>query len=224
MLMFFKVYLSFIVTIVLHTQSIWAATVTGPAAIVDGDTIWVASQEVRIYGIDAPETGQKCQLPKGTWNCSNAAIAELTRMVEGKTVHCVGHESDQYGRLIARCSTDGFPDLGAHLVASGLAWAFIKYSTDYSKLERGPRIKKVGIWQSRTQPAWEYRARRWRTATQLTPESCPIKGNINAKGEKIYHAPWSRHYAKTRIEPSKGERWFCNEAEAKAAGWRAPYR
>jgi hypothetical protein len=25
-------------------------------------------------------------------------------------------------------------------------------------------------------------------------------------------------------EPAKGERWFCSEAEAKAAGWRAPYR
>jgi len=56
------------------------------------------------------------------------------------------------------------------------------------------------------------------------PGNYPIKGNINAKGEKIYHALWSKHYAATKIDTSKGERWFCSEAEAKAAGWRAAYR
>jgi endonuclease YncB( thermonuclease family) len=103
-------------------------------------------------------------------------------MIEGKAVHCVGHELDQYGRLIAKCSTNGFPDIGARLVATGLAWAFVKYSTDYSGLEIAPRARKVGIWQSKTQPPWEYRARRWETAAQVTSQNCPIKGNINAKG------------------------------------------
>ena|SRR5260221_13506745 len=95
--------------------------VSGPAVIVDGDTLWVGSQEVRIHGIDAPETSQKCQLPKGTWDCSGAAIAALASMIEGKAVRCVGDEVDQYGRLIALCSTNAVPDIGAQLVASGLA-------------------------------------------------------------------------------------------------------
>lgn len=198
---------------------------SGPAVIVDGDTIEIGPQTIRIHGIDAPETGQKCQLPKGTWNCSRAAINALAKMTTGQTVRCVGHEFDDYGRLIARCKTDSEPDIGAKLVASGLAWAFLKYSADYIDLEMKPRRQKVGIWQSQTQPPWEYRARRWETAAQVTPEeNCPIKGNISAKGERIYHAPWSRHYARTRVEPAKGERWFCTEAEAIAAGWRAPYR
>jgi hypothetical protein len=145
-------------------------------------------------------------------------------MTEGKAVRCIGDENDQYGRLIAKCSTIGVPDIGATLVARGLAWAFVKYSSDYSSLEVPARRRKAGIWQSKTQAPWEYRARRWETAAQIMPGNCPIKGNINAKGEKIYHAPWSKHYAKTQIDPSKGERWFCSEAEAKAAGWRAPYR
>jgi len=114
--------------------------------------------------------------------------------------------------------------MGARLVATGLAWAFVKYSIDYSGLDIAPRARKVGIWQSKTQPPWEYRARRWETAAQIMPSGCPIKGNIKAKGEKIYHAPWSKHYAATRIDTAKGERWFCSEAEARAAGWRAPYR
>ena len=47
-----------------------------------------------------------------------------------------------------------------------------------------------------------------------------IKGNITRTGQ-IYHMPWDRWYDKTRIELSKGERWFCTETEAVAAGWRA---
>jgi endonuclease YncB( thermonuclease family) len=51
--------------------------------------------------------------------------------------------------------------------------------------------------------------------------SCRIKGNISDNG-KIYHVPGSRGYSDTRIDTSKGERWFCTEEEAKAQGWKAP--
>ena len=53
--------------------------------------------------------------------------------------------------------------------------------------------------------------------------SCAIKGNISPAG-RIYHVPGSDSYDKTRIDQSKGERWFCTEAEARAAGWRPPAR
>lgn len=49
-----------------------------------------------------------------------------------------------------------------------------------------------------------------------------IKGNINSKGDKIYHVPGSAKYAATKIDETKGERWFANEDEAIVAGWRAP--
>ena len=60
-----------------------------------------------------------------------------------------------------------------------------------------------------------------------TPESatgCLIKGNISSKGESIYHVPGDQHYDRTKIRTSKGERWFCSEAEAVAAGWRKAER
>lgn len=51
--------------------------------------------------------------------------------------------------------------------------------------------------------------------------ACKIKGNISQNtGEHIYHVPGQRYYSKTRIMPEYGERWFCSEAEARAAGWR----
>ena len=51
---------------------------------------------------------------------------------------------------------------------------------------------------------------------------CLIKGNINSKGTKIYHVPGTSAYASTKIDTSKGERWFCTEADALAAGWSPP--
>ena len=50
---------------------------------------------------------------------------------------------------------------------------------------------------------------------------CTIKGNISDNG-RIYHVPGSRSYEATRIDEAKGERWFCTEQEARAAGWRPP--
>lgn len=51
-------------------------------------------------------------------------------------------------------------------------------------------------------------------------QGCDIKANISDKGEKIYHTFHSQSYTRTVITADKGERWFCNEVEAKAAGWR----
>lgn len=50
---------------------------------------------------------------------------------------------------------------------------------------------------------------------------CNIKGNISLNtGERIYHVRGQEYYTATIITPSKGERWFCSEDEARAAGWR----
>lgn len=49
---------------------------------------------------------------------------------------------------------------------------------------------------------------------------CSIKGNINERGEHIYHVPGQEYYSATRINTVRGERWFCSEWEAWWAGWR----
>lgn len=48
-----------------------------------------------------------------------------------------------------------------------------------------------------------------------------IKGNVNSKGEKIYHCPHWRDYDITEIIPAEGDRYFCSEGEARAADFRA---
>lgn len=54
----------------------------------------------------------------------------------------------------------------------------------------------------------------------IPSNGCKIKGNINAKGDKIYHMPGSQYYESTQIDTPQGERWFCTEQQAKDAGWR----
>lgn len=50
---------------------------------------------------------------------------------------------------------------------------------------------------------------------------CNIKGNISLNtGDKLYHLPNMEDYVITNIDISKGEKWFCTEAEAIASGWR----
>lgn len=48
---------------------------------------------------------------------------------------------------------------------------------------------------------------------------CVIKGNISSGGAKIYHVVGSSKYDGVKILPDQGERWFCNEAEARRNGW-----
>ncbi|WP_348644073.1 thermonuclease family protein [Rhizobium leguminosarum] len=200
---------------------VWSTAAAG-ARVIDGDTIDVAGIRYRLHGIDAPEAGQTCAAADGgVWPCGQAALHKMETLLLGHEVRCKAKDRDMYGRVIAICEAGG-KEINAEMIKSGLAWAFRKYSTDYVELEETAKPSGIGIWQAETQTAWEYRAHRWDTETAAaTVGGCPIKGNINRKHEKIYHAPWSKDYARTRIDPGKGERWFCTEAEAVSAGWRA---
>ncbi|ANN59643.1 hypothetical protein A9174_24950 [Mesorhizobium loti NZP2037] len=61
--------------------------------------------------------------------------------------------------------------------------------------------------------------------SSLLAGGCYIKGNISINtGEHIYHVPGQEHYWETKISPQYGERWFCSEQEAVAAGWRRARR
>lgn len=194
-----------------HSPQVWAET-----QIVDGDTFDLDGVRIRISGIDAPEAGQKC----GNWNCGVEATNALFEMLHNSSVHCETQDEDAYGRTVAVCFSDE-SDVGKEMVRRGYAWAFVKYSERYVAEEEEARSKKRGIWAYSSQAPWEYRAQKWQEAKQTAPDGCPIKGNITTSG-KIYHPPWSPWYLKTRIDTTQGERWFCTEEEALAAGWRAP--
>ena len=53
---------------------------------------------------------------------------------------------------------------------------------------------------------------------------CEIKGNVNRKGERIFHVSGTADCGKVVMDPAKGKRWFCSEEDATAAGWRRAAR
>jgi micrococcal nuclease len=57
--------------------------------------------------------------------------------------------------------------------------------------------------------------------TEAPDKKCPIKGNINSSGDKIYHVQGGRYYEATIIDVASGEQWFCSAKDAEKAGWRA---
>ena len=95
------------------------ADVAGPATVVDGDTIVVAGERVRLQGIDAPELHQTCTAYGQEWACGRTAGDWLRTFLAGRTVECVGHARDRYGRLLAVCYVGG-EDLNERIVREGL--------------------------------------------------------------------------------------------------------
>lgn len=207
--------------IILALLLLTTPALAGTAVVVDGDTLKIGDVTYRLHGIDTPEAGQKCNTAQGgKWQCGKAATQYMMTLVSGQDVQCDDRGADDFDRTISVCTIDG-TDINAAMVASGNAWAFHKFSNDYSAIEDQAKAKNIGIWQAATQTAEDWRAERWAVSVQVSPKGCPIKGNISNNGH-IYHVPWSRYYNRTKITLSKGEKWFCSERQALDAGWRAP--
>ena len=213
------------------------ADVTGRARVIDGDTIEVAGTRIRLFGIDAPERIQSCQAEGELWLCGGLARLMLEDRISVRSVVCEERDQDRYGRIVAVCRA-GSKDLNAWMVSEGWALAYRRYAQDYVGEEARAKAARVGVWRGDFVPPWDWRrGKRLPTAARdsgrametnrgtprvgnRSSSGCRIKGNISRDGTRIYHVPGERYYERTRISTSKGERWFCSEAEARSAGWR----
>ena len=132
------------------------ADVAGVASVIDGDTLEVQGQRIRLHGIDAPESRQLCRLDGKPWQCGKDAANALADKIARRPVTCEDLGRDRYKRIVARCSVAG-EDLGAWMVANGLALAFRRYSLGYVDEEAGARTARRGIWASEFVKPWEWR-------------------------------------------------------------------
>lgn len=221
----------------------------GVARIIDGDTLQVASVNVRLEGIDAPERDQTCEYGGYDWPCGLIADGVLRALIRGRPVSCEVTGRDAYGRSLAVCRA-GADNLNALMVRSGFALDFRRYSSAYVADEEAAKADHAGMWIGTFIPPWDWRQRGRKgkevpAGQPLAPApvpllsepqkaspagleqpaaGCAIKGNVNRQGERIYHVPGQRDYDRVVMDPAKGKRLFCTEEDATRAGWRRAAR
>lgn len=139
----------------LATLGLLLALAGNVVGVSDGDTLTVldASRQqtrVRVEGIDCPELHQAF---------GRRAKEFTSGLVYGKHVEVRGTKRDQYGRLIGRVFVNG-TDLSLELVRAGLAWHFVRYSSDrtLADAETQARAGRRGLWvDANPTPPWDWR-------------------------------------------------------------------
>ncbi|MFN0219577.1 MAG: thermonuclease family protein [Hyphomicrobium sp.] len=126
--------------------------VAGAGRPIDGDSLFVGRDEVRLKGIDAPEGRQECQRDGARWACGTAAHEQLRDLIGKDVVQCRVVERDRHQRLLAFC-TAGNRDLNSSMVAAGMAVAY----GGYVREEGEAKARKKGLWNSQFE-----RPRAWR--------------------------------------------------------------
>jgi endonuclease YncB( thermonuclease family) len=197
-------------------------SVKGRAYATGADTLRVGGSLVRLAGIEAHESEQRCGRGSNRWRCSSVAETVLSRLVNSRTANCSLSGADEAGRALGRCTVGG-TDVAAELVRQGYVFAEGGLLASYTGEERAARAAKAGLWAGEVERPAEYRAKVWEEAKRRAPDGCPIKGQVTAS-TRIYVLPWSPEYERARVQSARGERWFCSEQEAVAAGFKPAQR
>lgn len=216
--------------------------------ISDGDTIKVrisgVKESIRIIGLDTPETRK----PNAPVQCfGKEASSNMQSLVQSKQVQLEADpsqgERDRYGRLLRHVFVGGSTNVALAQIEGGFGKEYTydgpyAHRLEYLAAMNRAKTAKRGTWgppcngfheglatTAPAQPAPTASAPAVKpsaapSASTSEPGACSIKGNINSDGEKIAHRPGDSAYERTKISTGKGERWFCSESEALAAGWR----
>ncbi|WP_439925272.1 thermonuclease family protein [Nitrobacter sp. JJSN] len=135
-----------------------AETIIGQASVIDGDTLEIHGQRIRLSGIDAPESSQLCRGDDSLqYRCGAKAANELDEHIAGRLISCEGVGKDQYGRVVAVCSIDG-EDVASWLVSNGLAFDWPRYSKGkYAGAQKEAERAGRGVWAGSYVVPWAYR-------------------------------------------------------------------
>lgn len=206
--------------------------------VIDGDTVEIEINDkiykTRFIGIDTPESTTKIE-PFGM-----EATLFTTKNLLGKTVYLEKDvsETDRYGRLLRYIWMEPPKEIddfeirtkmfNAILLLNGFAKIStfppdVKYEEYFLIYSKEAQNNNLGLWALSKEITSEFT-----NAATLTDSSTftqnvyvdpdgkgLIKGNINSKGEKIYHMPGGLYYEQTIPEI-----WFKTEQEAQSAGFR----
>lgn len=135
--------------------------ITGKPEVIDADILKFGRQRVILWGIDAPETRQTCQMNGALWGCYDAAKRHLQLLAGRGEVTCrFKGDPDPFGRRFGVCESGG-EDLNAEMVKAGLALAYDEQSDDYDAQMAEAIGAGVGLWQPGVQfeEPWIFRRR-----------------------------------------------------------------
>jgi endonuclease YncB( thermonuclease family) len=126
--------------------------VTGVAQAIDGDSLKLAGEDIRLKGIDAPELMQTCLIGGQKVDCGRESRAALRKLLSTGLVTCIGEGHDRFGRLLGYCRVRGV-DINAAMVRDGHAIAF----GDYFREEAEAKAAYRGVWAGQFQRPSDYR-------------------------------------------------------------------
>ena len=130
--------------------------ITGTPRVIDGDSLEINDQRIRLYGIDAPELKQSCLINDKAYDCGITALKALTSLIAEKTVTCLSNETDQYNRHLSTCYVNE-TSINAWMVRNGHALSYRQYSSEFSNEEQIARKEKTGIHQGKHMEPWAWR-------------------------------------------------------------------
>lgn len=184
----------------------------GRAVAIDGDTLELGGQRIRLFGIDAVEVTQNCERGGEVWACGRDASLALKAIIEGHSIQCERKDIDRYGRIVAICRRGG-RDIAQSMVQMGLAVALPEFSQDYVEDERQAKTRGVGIWAGTFERPKDFRA----NDPVSIQKSREMLAEQKAR-DKASEAAAAR-------DQSSGTSWsYRNCREARAAGAAPLYR
>ena len=139
--------------------------ISGIAKVIDGDTIKIEKNKIRLFGIDAPEKKQQCQKPwlsiffltlNKSYQCGEISTNKLKIKINNKFIICKSSNKDRYNRFIAECFKDKI-NINRWMVSSGYAVAYRKYSKKFVSQENLAKKQKLGLWSGKFEMPWEWR-------------------------------------------------------------------
>lgn len=189
--------------------------------VIDGDTIEIDGRIVRLFGIQAPELGQRC-LHDGVWShCGLEAAFELKKLVGVTQLRIDCSPMASQGSTPAVICMIGRTDIAHALVLGGYVTTTYETSPAYKEAEAEASHAGLGLWHSQfVAPA------DWRAGERVPGESdtesgpCPIKATVTENGARVFYVPTDADYQTIKTDPAKGDVLFCSADEALAEGWR----
>ena len=149
-----------IILALLSPLTVFAETeISGKPKLIDGRTLDFDGQQVRLWGLDAPDMDQSCFSPKKhfPYPCGASAFEKIGKMLRDQVLVCKGDEHDEEGRLIAICYS-GRIEVNEQQVLSGWAVADTRQSDRYMRMQNTAKQFRDGLWRMVFVMPWEWRA------------------------------------------------------------------